>query len=221
MNVLVLAPHPDDEVLGCGGSIARHASRGDRVHVAVMTRAIPEVASSQQVTTVREELRRAHAVLGVASTEFLDLPAPQLDTIPESHIASRIGAVVSALRPSVVYIPHFGDIHVDHSVTHRAALVACRPLSDSPVRRLVSYETLSETEWPVPLSEAFAPNVFVDISDFLEVKIAAMACYVSQLKEFPHPRSLDVMRALAQVRGATVGLKAAEAFNLVRDIETG
>ncbi len=219
MNVLVVSPHPDDEVLGCGGVIARHAAHGDAVHVLIATRGIPEVFPIEEVEGTRTELRRAHDLLGVSGTTFLDFPAPALDTIPGYKLADAIGDVVRSRRPSVVYLPHLGDLHIDHRAVAQATLVATRPIDNCSVRRLLCYETLSETEWGCPGHEVFVPTVFVDISAYLSTKLEAMKYYQIQLKEPPHSRSLQSIENLARLRGAAVGLHAAEAFMLIREIE--
>lgn len=219
MIALVVATHPDDEVLGCGGAMARHSGQGDEVHVLVVTRGIPEMFPPEQIAETRDELCAAHRILGVASAHFLDFPAPRLDIVPRHELADAMSKVIQSLRPSVVYLPHGGDIHADHQAVYQATLVAARPVNACPVRQLLCYETLSETEWgPTFGASAFVPNVFVDISDYLECKLEAMSCYHTQLKNPPHPRSLRAIEALAQLRGSTVSLQAAEAFMLVRQI---
>lgn len=218
-KVLVVAPHPDDEVLGCGGTIARHTVQGDEVHVLVVTRGASDIYSWEAVETGREELRAAHTLLKISGVHFLDFPAPKLDTIPGYKLADAIGEVIRSLCPNILYLPHRGDIHADHQVVYQAALVAARPINGCSVKRILCYETLSETEWSDPFGDsAFIPTVFVDITDYLDYKLKAMNCYQSQIKQPPHPRSLQVIEALARLRGATVSLPAAEAFMLVRDI---
>jgi len=219
MNILVIATHPDDEVLGCGGVIARHVSHGDRVEVVVVTRGAPDLYSEDQVATLRKELHEAHSILGISVAHFLDFPAPKLDAVPLHELADSLSARMRDSRPDVVYLPHRGDLHSDHRAVFQSALVAARPIGSPSVRRLLSYETLSETEWAAPIGEdAFLPNVFIDITDFLEKKKQAMAAYRSQLKEFPHPRSLQSLESLARLRGGTAGFRAAEAFQLVREL---
>ncbi len=219
MKILTIATHPDDEVLGCGGVMARHASEGDEVHVLVVSRGIPEIFPPSEIEGTRVELKKAHRILGVADTRFLDFPAPKLDTIPSHEIADRIGDAINSIKPTTVYLPHGGDLHADHRAVFHATLVSCRPMNACPARRLLCYETLSETEWAPPFpGEVFIPNVFVNIDDFLETKIKALSCYVSQLKVPPHPRSIESAEALARLRGSASGLHAAEAFVLVRDI---
>lgn len=218
-KVLVIAPHPDDEVLGCGGTIARHTNQGDEVYVLVVTRGAPDIYSFEAVEQGREELRAAHSLLKVSSVHFLDFPAPKVDTIPIYKLADAIGEVIRSLCPSIVYLPHGGDIHADHQAVYKAALVAARPINSCSVKRILCYETLSETEWSDPFGDsAFIPTVFVDITEHLDYKLKAMNCYHSQLQQPPHPRSLQGIETLARLRGATVSLPAAEAFMLVREI---
>lgn len=219
MCVLVVAPHPDDEVLGCGGVIARHSDHGDQVHVLVITRGIPELFSLDLVEQARSELRQAHELLGVVSSRFLDFPAPRMDTVPRHTVSDAIGRVLKELRPHTMYVPHFGDLHFEHGLTYESCLVAARPIGNCSVRRILAYETLSETEWGPPVAgAAFQPTVFVDIEPYLAKKLAAMACFRSQLRPEPHPRSLANIESLATLRGSVAALKAAEAFALVREI---
>ncbi len=219
MKVLVIATHPDDEILGCGGAMARHVDEGHEVHVVVVTRGIPELFPPEQIEMTRQELYRAHKVLGVSGVTFLDFPAPKLDMVPGNDLADAIARVIRQFQPQVVYMPHRGDLHADHRATYWATLVATRPINGCPVQRVLCYETLSESEWSPPTGDqTFTPTVFIDISNTLERKLKAMACYRSQLKEPPHPRSLRSIEALARLRGSTVNLNAAEAFMLVRDI---
>jgi LmbE family N-acetylglucosaminyl deacetylase len=219
MNVLIVAAHPDDEVLGCGGVTVRHVERGDRVYVVVVTRGFPEIFSPEIDEEDRQHAREAHEILGGAGIFFLDFPAPRLDTVPGHELADALREVIFSVNADVVYTPFGGDLHGDHKATYLATLVASRPVNHCPVRRLLCYETLSETDWASPLDDsAFKPTVFVDISDVLERKLQALACFRNELKQPPHPRSLRAIEALARVRGSTAGLMAAEAFMLVREI---
>jgi N-acetylglucosamine malate deacetylase 1 len=218
-TVLVVAPHPDDEVLGCGGTIARHVAAGDPVYVLVVSRGAIDIYGEDSEDEVRQESKTAHDLLGVKQTFFLDFPAPKLDSVPGYQLASAIAQVMRDVKPEMVYLPHRGDIHADHQVVHLATLVAARPINQCSVRKLLCYETLSETEWSQPMADtAFIPNVFVDISDYLERKLQAMACYQSELQVAPHPRSLNALAALAKLRGSTISRSAAEAFMLMREI---
>jgi N-acetylglucosamine malate deacetylase 1 len=218
-RVLVVAPHPDDEVLGCGGAIARHTVQGDQVQVLVMTRGAPDIYPLDDEAEVRQEAQAAHAILGVSDTYFLDFPAPKLDTIPAHQLADAIATMIRHYQPQIVYLPHRGDIHLDHQKVYQATLVAARPINQCSVRQLLCYETLSETEWAPPWSDtAFVPNIFIDITDYLDLKLKAMHCYQSELQNAPHPRSLQAIETLAKQRGSTVSVSAAEAFMLVRHI---
>jgi N-acetylglucosamine malate deacetylase 1 len=218
-KVLVIAPHLDDEVLGCGGTIARYVAHGDEVHILVITYGDPEIYPPEEELQTRQELKAAHEILGTSSVQFLDFPAPKLDTFPGYKLADAVSGIIRSLQPDILYLPHRGDIHADHRVVYQAGMVAARPINACSVRQIFCYETLSETEWASPFGdEAFIPTVFVDITNYLEQKLKAMACYHSQIKESPHPRSLQAIAALAQLRGSTVSLPAAEAFVLVRDI---
>ncbi|MFL0357234.1 PIG-L deacetylase family protein [Erythrobacter sp. GH1-10] len=218
-RTLVIAPHPDDEVLGCGGTIARLVAQGDEVQVLVATEGKPPQFPQDGVERVREEMRIAHATLGVTQTHQLDLPAAALDTVPASKVNAAIAERIDSIRPETLLLPFFGDIHSDHQIVFTAAMVAARPRSAQAPRQILCYETLSETNWYAPpMTPAFTPNVFVDISDTLSKKIEAFKKFESQVRPFPEERSVEAIEALARLRGSTVFLKAAEAFATVRQI---
>jgi len=218
-TVLVIAPHPDDEILGCGGTIARLSAAGHDVHVAIATRGAPLRYSEEDVERVREEAAAAHALLGVARTHHLDHPAAELDRVPHAELNAAMGALFATVKPDTVFLPFVGDIHLDHQLIFRSALVAARPNGWSYPARLYAYETLSETNWSAPYVEpGFAPSVFIDIHETLERKLDAFACYRSQCRVFPNERSPEALRALATLRGATVHRRAAEAFLLIREV---
>jgi len=220
MNILVIAPHADDEILGCGGTIARRIAEGNNVTVLIITKGIEELFASEVIENIRMEAKAAHRYLGVHKTIFFDFPAPLLDQTPSYKISMEISKVLQSVQPEVVYIPHRGDIHKDHKMVFESALVAMRPIGQYTVKQIYAYETLSETEWAAPFADdAFIPNVFVDITRFIYNKIEAMKHYKSQLKEFPHSRSVEVIQSLAKYRGASVGKKAVEAFMLIRKID--
>lgn len=222
-RVLVIAPHADDEVLGCGATMARHQAQGDEVFVWIATNAsqgAPELFTSSQIEEIRSEALRAHSILGVEKTLFDDFPAPALTTFAAYKVSNRISELLNQLKPNRIYIPHPGDLHEDHRVIYRAALVAARPFAKASVKEILCYETLSETEWaPFQGAEAFKPNYYVDVSECFEQKLKAMAAFASQVRSFPHSRSLEALEALAKLRGATVGLNRAEAFEVERITE--
>lgn len=216
-RILVLAPHADDEVLGVGGSMARWASEGHEVTVAIVTRGLPPLYSDEEELVCREEARAAHFKLGVAYTRFLDFPAGALDGVSLRDLNGSVADLMHACTPDEVYLPFLGDLHVDHQKVFHSALVAARPNRSGFPKALFAYETLSETNWNAAnLTPGFQPTLHVDISAFLNTKLEAMACYRSQLADFPHERSLKALEALAVLRGATVCLPAAEAFVIIR-----
>lgn len=217
--VLVIAPHPDDEVLGCGGVIARHVANGDEVYVVVVTRGAPDVFPLELVERGRREAAEANKTLGTKRLSFLDFPAPRLDVVPNATIANALKDVVAEVQPATIYLPHQGDIHGDHKAVYWATLVATRPNGGFVPERLLCYETPSETEWGAPNPcDAFIPTVFVDVSQHLKAKLEAMKCYQSQLAPSPKARSLASIEALAHFRGSTIAVAAAEAFCLVREV---
>lgn len=219
-RVLVIAPHPDDEVLGCGGTLARLVDEGLEVHVAIVTSGRPPTYSAESVAQVQDEARRAHALLGVTATHQLDFPAAGLDALPASELNAGVGQVIRDVRPDTLFVPFLGDVHQDHQRAFLAAMVGARPRDGQAPSRILAYETLSETNWyAAPLTPAFVPTLFVDISATLERKLAAFGMFESQVKAFPDERSLLTIEALARVRGSTVFLHAAEAFMAVRTIE--
>jgi len=209
---LVFAPHNDDELLGAGGTILKLAKAGYEVTVC-------EVTAGPGSQRIQAEAKKAHERMRVKQSVFLNLPSCKLEGLPKTQINAELCKVVRAVEPEIVLIPHDGDMHLDHRWVAEAAMVAVRPLEAPCVKQVLAYETLSETEWNTPsVSNAFIPNVWIDISGELEEKLRAMECYESQLHAFPHPRSLRAIRALAEYRGSTVGVEAAEAFMLIRGI---
>ena len=218
-RALVLAPHPDDDVLGVGGVMARLAAAGARVEVGIVTEGKAPQFAAAQVAQVRAEAAAAHALLGVAATHHLGLPAAGLDRLAHADLNRAIADLVVAVRPDTLFVPFPGDIHRDHQLVFEAAMVAVRPAGpDYPVR-VLAYETLSETNWNAAfLTPAFTPNVFIDISDTLQTKLGAFAAFASQVRAFPAERSVEALSALARLRGATVHRAAAEAFVLIREV---
>ncbi len=217
---VVIAPHPDDEVLGCGGTMARLAQAGAQVHVVIMTRGAPPRFSEDQIDRVMAEARRAHGVLNVTKTHFLNLPAAGLDALPIADVNERLDLLLQAIRPDTLFLPFIGDIHFDHQVAFTAAMVFARPRAPGAPARIYAYETLSETNWYAPgITPAFLPNVYVDISAHIDTKLEAFQCFASQVKVFPDERSVEALRSLAITRGATVFKHAAEAFMLIRQVE--
>lgn len=221
-KILIVAPHCDDEVLGCGGIIAKNVAKGNKVFVAIITNGhigAPELFSKEGTEKVRSEALDAHTKLGVLETFFLDFPAPRLDSVPAYQISIALSKVIKSQMIDTMYIPHRGDIHKDHYISYQASLVAARPINNCTVRDIYAYETLSETEWAAPFGDdAFIPTVFEDISGYIESKIEAFKSFTTQIQTFPHPRSVDGIINLSKYRGATVGFLNAEAFMLIRSL---
>lgn len=227
-RVLVVAAHPDDEVLGAAGTIAWHRRRGDRVSVLVLgeglsarypTRAEALTGARRNgFARLQREMAGAHRCLGVSETFHRQFPDNRFDSVDLLELVKVVEDVKRTVKPQVVYTHHGGDLNIDHRLTCEAVLTACRPLPGETVERILSFEVLSSTEWALPHARrAFVPNVFVAIGPFLERKLKAMACYRSELRRPPHPRSLQTIRQQAQLWGAKAGMSAAEAFMLIRE----
>lgn len=217
-TVLIIAPHPDDEVLGVGGCVLRHLARGDAVHVVICTRGEDSRFGAEQVERVQAEARTVHQFLGVTRSHFLDLPAARLDDVPGIEINDALHDVFTAVNPTTVYVPHGGDVHRDHQIVFQAAMVCCRPIDSAAPRRVLAYETVSETDWYAPpITPPFVPNVFVNITDWIDRKLEACALYKSQIQPAPHQRSIEALRALSITRGHAMGFRHAEAFALLRE----
>lgn len=220
MNVLVVAPHPDDETLGCGGTLLKHRDAGDQVFWVVMTTMAPEVGYSvAQIQARAAEIAAVGRAYRCAKVFSLGFMTTMLDTRSLGALIDPLTQVVRDVQPVVVYLPHRGDIHSDHRVTFDAATAAVKTFRASSVKRVCAYETLSETEFapPVP-SEAFVPSGFSDITPYLEGKLEVMRLYAGELRPHPFPRSEENIRALATFRGAMSGFRYAESFFVIREL---
>lgn len=218
-KVLVIAPHADDEILGVGGTMARNIAEGNQVFVCIVTRGEKPLFSDESVAKVREETKKAHELLGVTQTFFLEFPAVMVEQVPRYQLNEKIAEVVREVEPDEVYIPHIGDMQKDHQLINEAVMVAVRPKYAHKINKVYAYETLSETEWNIPnVANAFIPTVYMDITQYIDVKKSVLACYASQVSDFPDPRSLEAVEALAKYRGSTIKVHAAEAFVLIRAI---
>ncbi len=220
MKVLVIAPHPDDEIIGVGGTIANRTKKGDEVYVCIVTKGTTPIFNPEFIEQGRKECREADKKLGVKETIFLDFPAVMLETIPRYKFNAKIAEVIEKINPDEVYIPHRGDMQLDHQMVVDAAMVAVRPRGNNYPKRIYAYETLSETGWNIPnVNNEFIPTVYEDITETIDLKIEAMKIFESQLAPFPAARSIGAIEALAKFRGATVSLKSAEAFSLIREVK--
>jgi len=222
-SVLVVAAHPDDEVLGFGGTTARLAAQAADVHVLILatgalSRNSDKNDSSLAITRLRDQANAAAQILGTQLPAFQNFPDNAMDTSAMLEVVKVVEQTIEMVKPQLVLTHHGGDLNVDHRVTHDAVLTACRPLPGSHVQAIWAGETVSSTEWQSHSLSPFRPNIHVDISTTLKQKQDALRCYVDEMRPSPHPRSLDQISDLASVRGRSVGIEAAEAFELIRYI---
>ena len=213
--VAVIAPHPDDETLGAGGTIARLAESGTNVSVLIVSGHLPPLYNEGEFEITKKEALEAFEVLGVKRSEFLEVPATMVNQVPVSNLNDSISQFLATIKPNWVLLP-FPDRHIDHRVIFDASVVACRPVGEMPPQVVLAYETLSETHWNVPgVEPAFTPEFFMDISRQVEKKINALAKYKSQISNSPS-RSIDAVKSLARFRGSQNGCVYAEGFKVVR-----
>lgn len=217
-KTLVVAPHPDDEVLGVGGTLLRRKAEGAKVAWLIVTNIFAEFGWSEEKVKQRaDEIKRITALFGFDEVFALNFPTTQLDRAPMSDLVTAVSNVFKKFEPEEVFVPHPSDVHTDHRVVFDAVASCTKWFRYPSVRRVLAYETLSETDFCLGTDQGFRPNVFVDIESFLEGKLRAMDIYTSELGAFPFPRSHEAIRALATLRGAASGFKAAEAFELLRE----
>lgn len=216
-KVLVIAPHPDDETLGVGGTIRRMSSAGYDVAVLTVAAHMPPLYPKEVHETTIRESRAAHKILGVGESIYLDKPAVFLGDIPVSEFNRLILDQVAKLAPDILLVPYY-DRHIDHRIIFDACMVAARPVgAGKNIQLVAAYETISETHWNAPHIEPnFTPNFCVDITEQIDDKLAAIECFRSQLHEFPGPRSVEALKALALFRGSQAGYGYAEAFHVIR-----
>jgi LmbE family N-acetylglucosaminyl deacetylase len=223
-RVLVVAAHPDDEVLGCGGVIARHGRAGDRVDILILAegatsrdRARNPKARGEEIERLRQAARKAAKALGASAPRFGGLPDNRMDSLDLIDVIKLVEGVIAASRPDTVYVHHADDLNIDHRIAHQAVLTACRPLPGASVRSIYAFETPSSTEWAGP-SAAFRPNRHVAIGEVWAAKAAALEAYAGEIRPYPHARSIEGIKALAQWRGVAAGVPMAEAFEIVRQV---
>lgn len=222
MRILVIAAHPDDEVYGMGGTIAKFSKLGHEIYTLIIT----EGCSSQYkekkeiINIKKEEALRANQFLGVKKVLFGDLPDMMLDTIPHVIINKVIEDAIEEIRPEIVFTHHYGDVNKDHQLVYQSTMVAVRSTSIQCVKKVISYQVPSSTEWSEQiLINQFAPNIYVQIAEYIEQKENAIKIYNTELREYPHPRSLQYIEIWDTSIGLKVGIKRAEAFHLVKSIE--
>jgi LmbE family N-acetylglucosaminyl deacetylase len=221
MRVLAISVHPDDETLGCGGTLLRHAAQGDELHWLIVTRTYAPTWSQKMMARKSKEIDTVAASYGMKSVVRLGLPTAKLDTFPQGEIIEVVRNAIDSIRPEVVYLVHDGDVHTDHHAVFTATMCVLKAfyMKKHGVRRVLSYETLSSTDAAPPqYHRCFVPTVFQEISPYIDRKIEIMDMYSSETQPDPMPRGPSAIRALARFRGATIAVDYAEAFVLIREV---
>lgn len=224
-KILVIAAHPDDEILGIGGTVRKHVNDGDLVNCIILGEGMSSRKEKrvdmefEEIYSLHMNAKRSGKIIGFNQIYFEKLPDNRFDSIDLIDIIKIIEKYVEILRPNIIYTHHHGDLNVDHKITFEAVLTACRPLANSPILEIYTFETPSSTEWNFSYgSNSFTPNVFVDIEETLQDKLNAMDCYKTELRDYPHPRSLEALKVIASRWGTVVGKRYVEAFQLIRKI---
>ena len=221
-KILVVAAHPDDEVLGCGGTIARYVREGYNAYVVFMTDGV----SSRKETSIQNEIKNreksailASQILGIELVEILDFPDNGMDTVPILDIVQKLEDIIAKVEPSIVFTHHWGDLNIDHRITCQSVLTACRPYPTQVVKEIYSFEIPSSTGWLAPTQEnVFIPHRFVNVINTMDRKIEALNTYKEEIYEFPHFRSIKGVVSMMQMRGASVGVSSVESFMVLRQI---
>ncbi len=223
-KILIIVAHPDDEILGCGGTIARLNKEGYESYSIILGEGITSrdntrdrAKNKSKIINLKEQANRTNELLGIKKVFFFDLPDNRFDTVPFLDIVKVIERIKNNVKPEIIFTHYEKDINIDHQITYRAVITATRPLEKETVKEIYSFEIPSSTEWSYPLS--FSPNVFYDISETIDIKLRALEEYKTELREYPHPRSLEGVKLIAKNWGMKVGLECAEAFKCVRMIK--
>ena len=222
-NVIVFAAHPDDEALGCGGTLACHIDNGDNVFVVFMSDGVTSRnvngGEGEELSLRNKSAYESCNIIGFRKPEFVNFPDNRMDTIALLDVVQKVEYFINKYKPSIIYTHYQNDLNIDHQITYRAVMTACRPQPNFCVKEIYSFEVSSSTEWSLSSSgSAFNPKKFVDISTTLDRKLNALEAYSAEMRDFPHSRSIDAIKALSIYRGASVGVKFAEAFQIERVI---
>lgn len=228
MKYLIIAAHPDDEVLGCGGSIAKWSRSGSEVHILIMAEGATSRDKSRnrlkrknEILSLAQSANRACEILGAKSVQLLKFPDNRMDSVDLLDVIKDIESYIRKIKPEVLVTHHSGDLNIDHQVIHKAVITASRPQPGHFVKRILSFEVPSSTEWNTHSSSVpFVPNYFEDITDTLKLKIQALEAYESEMREWPHSRSIKATKHLAKWRGASAGFESAEAFIILRQLNS-
>jgi LmbE family N-acetylglucosaminyl deacetylase len=224
-KVLVIVAHADDEAIGCGGTLLKHRNNNDKIQIIYMTNGvsarspIANAAEKSEINKRAKAQQKACQFLAVNKYHHYDFPDNKMDQVPLIEVTKQIEKVITEFQPSLIYTHHGGDLNVDHRIVHQAVLTACRPQPTCTVKTILTFEVNSSTEWSsAAIGNEFIPNYFVDISDVVEEKNKLLGCYVQEMREYPHSRSVQAINNINQWRGNQVGLAHAEAFMLIRKI---
>ncbi len=220
-KIIVVAAHPDDEVLGCAGTIAKHVAQGDIVHSVFMADGVNSRPNSSEVK-LKRRLKASELVkdlLGISSTHYLNFPDNSMDSVPFLDIVKKLEAIILKIKPSIIYTHSHCDLNIDHQLTHAAVMTVCRPTPENSIREIYGFEVLSSTEWSTTQKFIFEPSFFVDITKYQAIKTKALKIYKDEMRPAPHSRSIKHAKVLAQHRGYTVGLEMAEAFEVYRILD--
>lgn len=219
-KILIVAAHPDDEILGAGGTLLKHSMDGDKLYCLILGKGLGArgKASPAALKKQQRDASDAGKIIGFEKIFFSNMPDNSFDTVSLLSITKIVENHLSKIRPDIVYTHHGGDLNIDHRLAFQAVITASRPCNGDCPKAIYAFETLSSTEWQADSDQRFVPDVFVDIGKTIDKKIKAMEKYVSEIRKYPHPRSAEGIRTLARYRGMESGLEAAEAFCLVREI---
>lgn len=218
MKILVIAPHPDDETLGCGGTLLRHKAEGDEIHWLIMTKMNKDIVKENIFNKRKQEIKQVSKRYSFDSFKEANFLTTELDAIPKKMIIDTISDYFKEIEPNVVYLPYANDVHTDHQVIVDAAMACLKSFRYPYIKKVRSYETISETEFTIKENTVFQPNLWIDISNFLEEKLEIMKLYESEIGDPPFPRSIENIKSLATIRGSTVNVKYAEAFITLKEI---
>ena len=222
-RILVVAAHPDDELLGVGGTVRRLADEGNEVYALIMAEGITsrsdkrEEADKDELKALKEDAQSAAKVVGFKEINFLGCPDNRMDSMDLLDVIKKLTVYIEKYSPDIIFTHHHGDLNIDHRITNEAVLTCTRPMMGEKVKKIYAFETPSTTEWNYNYSEPFTPNVYYDITQTVDAKIQGMDCYKSERRDYPHPRSGEALEALAKVRGSQCGFEKAEAFILLRE----
>ncbi len=220
MNTLIIAPHPDDEILGAGGTLKKRSRlKGNNIFWVIMTMPDKKDYDKKFILKRKKQIIKIKSMLKFKQVFELNFPSMKLDKVPKKEIVRSITDIFNKVRPEEVFVPHLGDVHSDHKVISEIISTCTKNFRFNFIKKILAYEVLSETNFNLIKSKKFYPNYYEDISDFLSFKIKAMKVYKSELKKFPFPRSIETIKALAKIRGSEIGAKAAEAFEVMKIIK--